>query len=101
MKMTQGEFLDRLSILILRAVKDKAPAELINYLKEFKVNDSDRLMQLLEINNQIWQLESDIRRGKEGELGLQEVGRRALKIRDLNKLRVQLKGETKVDHASK
>ena len=101
MKMSHGELLYRLSILILRAVKDKTPVELIGYFKEFKGKDSDTLIRLLEVNNQIWQLESDIRKGKEGQLSIEEVGRRALMIRDLNKVRVQLKGETKVDHASK
>ena len=48
---------------------------------------------LYEVNGAIWDLESDIRKGKEGELGLEEVGRRALKIRDLNAKRIQFKND--------
>ena len=56
-------------------------------------------------------MESDIRKGKEGELGLEEVGRRAILIRNLNRERVALKNkiieetgigfkDVKVNHAS-
>lgn len=65
---------------------------------------------LYEFNGKIWDLESDIRKGKEGELGLEEVGRRALAIRDLNGFRILNKnkissifkemGEKKYNHAS-
>ena len=69
------------------------------------------IKRLYEINGEIWDLESDIRKGKEGELGLEEVGRRAIAIRSFNNIRVSLKNEinnkfnsgykeTKVDHAS-
>jgi hypothetical protein len=47
--------------------------------------------QLKTLNGKIWDLESDIRSGKEGELGLEEVGRRAILIRDINRERVSLK----------
>lgn len=67
--------------------------------------------ELFRVNGSIWDLESDIRKGKEGELGLEEVGRRALAIRDLNGHRVKIKNEInlyynegfeeiKVNHAS-
>ena len=53
---------------------------------------------LYDINGQIWDLEADIRNGKEGLLGLEEVGRRALKIRDLNAERIRLKNEIAKEH---
>jgi len=67
--------------------------------------------RLYKINGKIWDLEADIRGGKDGKLGLGEVGRRALAIRDLNKLRVAIKNEitslagegfreVKINHAS-
>ena len=67
--------------------------------------------QLYEVNRRIWDLESDIRKGKEGELGLEEVGRRAIMIRDFNKERINIKNtintiyktgfiEKKINHAS-
>lgn len=71
----------------------------------------DAWNKMLEANGNIWTLESDIRQGKEGELGLEEVGRRALAIRDLNAGRIKVKNELnehfkegfielKVNHAS-
>jgi hypothetical protein len=56
-------------------------------------------------------MEFMIRQGKEEELGLAVIGSRALKIRDLNKVRVSIKNrineysgtgftEKKVDHNS-
>lgn len=98
--ITKGEILDRLSILILRAVHDKTPKELTVFLSEFNPKDAEILVGLLEVNKKIWNLESEIRIGKEGKLGLKEIGRRALLIRNLNKKRVVLKGETKINHAS-
>ena len=48
---------------------------------------------MIEINGKIWDLESDIRKGKEQELGLEEVGRRSIQIRGFNKIRVGYKNE--------
>ena len=42
------------------------------------------LDQLKDINKTIWDLEYEIRSGKEGGLGLEEIGRRALLIRNHN-----------------
>ncbi|VVB82629.1 Uncharacterised protein [uncultured archaeon] len=67
--------------------------------------------RLYEINGKIWDLESDIRKGKENELGLEEVGKRAIAIRNLNGKRVGIKSEIvdkiglgykdiKINHAS-
>lgn len=62
------------------------------------------------VHKAIWDLEADIRQGKEGALGLEEVGCRALEIRDLNAKRIAIKNriaekaggskEVKYDHAS-
>jgi hypothetical protein len=70
----------------------------------------DVVEKLYSVNGRIWDLESDIRKGKEGELGLEEVGRRALLIRDWNHIRIGLKNiiaerlgeeiEIKGNHAS-
>lgn len=43
--------------------------------------------ELLEIHKNIWNTEGAIRRAEEENLGLEEVGRRALKVRDLNRER--------------
>ena len=68
-------------------------------------------VSLYEVNGRIWDLEAEIRQGKEKIFGLEEVGRRALLIRDINSERVKIKTEIvektgigykniKVNHAS-
>jgi len=47
--------------------------------------------QLQVINGAMWDAEYDIRRGQDEQLGLEEIGRRALRIRDLNQERVRVK----------
>jgi uncharacterized protein YxjI len=100
MKMPISEILDRYSIAILK--KERAGAENskeindlkseINfYLKNHEEFINQKIKDLIEVNGNIWDLESDIRKGKEGELGLEEVGRRAIKIREFNKIRVTYK----------
>lgn len=48
-------------------------------------------LQLLEANSEIWNAESELRSGFEQNLGLEEVGRRAVRIRDSNRVRISLK----------
>ena len=103
MKMPIGEILDRYSIAILK--KERANAEnqqeiedLTKEIESYKFTHNEFVEELIgkliEINGKIWDLESDIRKGKEGELGLEEVGRRAIKIREFNKIRVGYKNDT-------
>jgi hypothetical protein len=115
-EMQNGELIDRLSILLLRVVNsnptlsDALVKETMKYLQEFtdKAIPSDLLvfLHLLYVNARIWSLESEIRKGKEEELGLEEVGKRALGIRNWNRVRVELKNsvssyaEIKQDHVS-
>lgn len=102
MKMPISEILDRYSIAILK--KERANAEnekeifdlnkeIENYKNMNEEIIENYIQKLIEINGQIWDLESDIRKGKEGLLGLEEVGRRAIKIRENNKIRVTYKNE--------
>lgn len=109
-----GEVADRLTILCLKASHGvDVKGELERYEREARLLriKPEMIEKLHEVNHSIWKLEYDIRLGKEGKLGLEEVGRRALKIRDFNKVRIELKNrisrsfpdsymETKVDHAS-
>jgi len=120
-----AEIIDRLSIVTLKKNHD---SENLEILKEWDIYNSEFITycirnkelevtlvnaqeQLFEINGKIWTLESDIRKGKENELGLEEVGRRAIAIRELNKQRINVKNaitvltnqghkEIKIDHAS-
>jgi hypothetical protein len=102
MKMPIGEILDRYSIAILK--KERASAEnqqeiddLTQEIESYKQTHeefiNEKIDKLIEINGMIWDLESDIRKGREGELGLEEVGRRAIKIREFNKIRVGYKND--------
>jgi transcription elongation factor Elf1 len=49
--------------------------------------------ELKEINSEGWKMEADITQGREDTLGLAEVGRRAILLRDRNKIRIALKKE--------
>ena len=110
MKLQRGDVFDRISILILKMIRVDADIkdELSELLLELGITQEEAnvFIGLLEINNKIWDLEFDIRRGKEKELGLEEVGRRAITIRDFNKKRVTLKNsiskykDIKINHVS-
>jgi hypothetical protein len=97
MKMPISEIADRYSIALLKNERANAENELEIYtLHKELVQYSDVMefvSKLKEVNGKIWDLESDIRKGKEGELGFEEVGRRAIQIRELNKIRVGYKNE--------
>ena len=124
MEVGPGELFDRLSISLPKSERlsaeqvqeeleelEEAFAQTERLHPSISVECSDLLDLLKVINGFIWDLESDIRKGKEGELGLEEVGRRALMIRNLNSVRVWTKNlitrttgqgypEIKKDHAS-
>jgi len=51
------------------------------------------ILDLHEINGKMWDAEYAIRKGLDDDLGLKEIGRRALKIRDLNRVRVAIKNQ--------
>lgn len=97
MKMAISEIVDRLSIATLKHQRTTVDMtrEISLYSKELINYDGiEKFIELLiDINGKIWDLEADIRLGKENILGLEEVGRRALLIRDLNKIRVGYKNE--------
>ena len=109
MMLQRGEIVDRAVILILKMIHVQdadLKEELTELLTELGVKETEVFIGLLQINSKMWGLEADLRKGKEGELGLEEVGRRAIAIRDLNKQRVTLKNsiskfkDIKINHAS-
>lgn len=98
MKMPISEIADRYSITLLKSERIEGvnlQDELNTYKQELdKYNDIQPFIdRLYTINGEIWNLESDIRKGKENLLGLEEVGRRAIMIRGKNKIRVGIKNE--------
>jgi hypothetical protein len=115
-----GELVDKLSILSRKIyfgeevaisehryieqqlTKARLPGKLIS-----------NVIRLTSMNIEIWNLEHEMRKGAEGgsPYPLEEVGRRAIKIRDLNRKRIEYKNiindlvgnlyrETKVNHLS-
>jgi hypothetical protein len=113
------ELVDRYSIAKLKNQKTQGAnlvefefyhRQLENYLSNINTINSE-LEQLYKIHEQIWELESQLKSGKESELALEEIGRRAICIRDLNNQRIKLKNimaeklgcavkEIKKDHLS-
>jgi hypothetical protein len=110
------ELIDRLAIAEIKFLKTQLNQPEVDWYKQQfdKYNFSSITLQYEELKNihlKIWNLESDIRMGMEHKLGLEEVGIRALAIRDWNNKRVALKNqiaeklhcnvrEIKKDHAS-
>jgi len=54
------------------------------------------ILKLHKINGLMWDAEYAIRKGLDADLGLEEIGRRAIHIRDLNRDRVAIKNEITV-----
>ncbi len=109
MEVPLADIVDRFSILILKWIHGiNVRDDLLVYGKECPIDNL--FLDLLKVNAEIWELESDIRMGKEGILGFEEVGRRAIAIRDKNQYRIRIKNkiamavneslEIKVAHAS-
>ncbi len=95
--MPIGDIADRYSICKLKNERlnlsnETEISELISEINNYD-NIEPFIDRLYKINGNIWDLESDIRKKNEHILGLEEVGRRAIKIRELNNIRVEIKNE--------
>ena len=95
MKMPLSEIIDRFTITLLKSERtdEDVSEELTAYKKEIPDGDSVNTFidRMYEINGKIWDTEGDIRRGI--DMPLEEVGRLALIVRDLNQVRNGIKGE--------
>ena len=95
MKMPLSEIIDRYTITLLKSERTDEDVfeELTAYKKEIPDGDSVNTFidRMYEINGKIWDTEGDIRRGV--DMPLEEVGRLALIVRDLNQIRNGIKGE--------
>ena len=99
--MPISEILDRYTITKLKSERtnEDVSDELGTYNREISnldfVERSNQIesfiKRLYEINGQLWDTEKDIRSGV--DLPLKEVGRLALKVRDLNCVRNEIKAE--------
>jgi hypothetical protein len=110
------ELVDRLLIAQIKFEKSlDNKAELDWYTNQCNELDltkiSKDLDELKNIHLEIWDLEADLKSFKEKNQSLEEIGRRAIMIRDLNHQRILLKNrmaeilgcrvrEIKHDHAS-
>ena len=101
--MHLSEIIDRMTIVKLK-IERIGESHLEEEYKEYEIaiNEFEKkgikikdewFSRLYETNRKIWDLESDIRKGKENELGLEEVGRRAIEIRNINQQRVSIKNQ--------
>ena len=101
MKMPLSEILDRYTITKLKSERtnEDVSEELKTYKAEIEKpiysEKSNQVIsfidRLYEINGQLWDTEKDIRNGV--DMPLKEVGRLALKVRDLNCERNEIKAE--------
>ena len=86
--MPISEILDRYTITRLKSERtsEDVSEELIAYKSEIGNYNSDQIdifiERLYEVNGKIWDTEGDIRKGT--NLPLEEIGKLALKVRDLN-----------------
>lgn len=125
--MALSEMADRLTILKLKV--ERLPqdntistqyglfiAEVDKIIQRFDQEMQDALQKeigfLYNCNSKIWRLEFDIRNGKLGKHDLEEIGRRAIAIREINAERLSCKNriseltenlimkDIKIDHAS-
>jgi hypothetical protein len=49
--------------------------------------------ELYQIHSNIWALEAELKSGKESDLDLNEIGKRAIEIRNWNNRRVAIKNQ--------
>jgi hypothetical protein len=90
------ELVDRLAIAEIKFQRTQANKEELIWYKEqaIRIDLSEIVAEyedLKRIHNEIWTLEAELKTGREAELALEEIGRRAIAIRDHNNKRVALK----------
>lgn len=88
------ELYDRLAIAEVKWEKTQAnQEELAWYQQHCAVSFDVRELyeDLKAIHRQIWALELELKSGQEQKLALEEIGRRAIAIRNLNNQRINLK----------
>jgi len=111
------ELLDRLTIARVKWRRTQANSEELNYYElqaqqiDMNAECQSFILELETIHDNIWELEKDLKNGYEKKLPLEEIGRRAIAIRDYNNRRIQYKNllaerigcpirEIKKDHLS-
>lgn len=90
------ELVDRYTIARVKFDKTQANLAELNFyqdqLTDYDLsNIQEELDELTKIHREIWKLESELKSGKEDQLELAEIGRRAIEIRNWNNKRIALK----------
>jgi hypothetical protein len=99
MKFPVIEIVDRYTIALVKHEKTNGAnqEELDFYLEQMKQANIDplnaKVIELIEHHAYIWSLEDDIKKGRADSLPMDEIGRRALQVRDVMRERVRLKNE--------
>ena len=110
------ELFDRLAIAEVKWAKTNSNQEELDWYRDQTAQfDLSAILpyfnKLKDIHNTIWNLEAELKSGCEAELSLEEIGRRAILIRDWNNKRIAIKNiiaeilecpvrEIKQDHLS-
>lgn len=92
------ELLDRFVIAKIKLAKTNANQEEYNfYAKQLVHLDLSNVWHLLDeiekIHLNIWSLEWQLKSGVEDQLSLEEIGRRAIEIRNQNNQRIKIKNQ--------
>lgn len=99
MKFPVIEIVDRYAIAVVKYEKTHGAnhEELKFYQEQLDLinlaNDNPKLLELIEHHRYVWSLEDDFKKAKIDNLPLEEIGRRALYIRDIGYRRVDLKND--------
>lgn len=95
-----GDLIDKLSILTRKIYfNDEDSISEHRYLEKglhaYGVDGKliTATMRIMQINAEIWNLENEIRNGGESKFSKEEIGTRAIKIRDLNRKRIKYKNQ--------
>ena len=98
MKFPVIELVDRLAIATIKWQRTQSNQEELEWYQQ-QVAEFDQtvisqdMLVLQRIHNAIWELEKELKSGQEQSLSLEEIGRRAIEIRNLNNQRIQLKNK--------
>lgn len=92
------ELLDRLAIAEIKYEKTQSNQAELDYYKQQvnRLNFSavqDEFQTLKQIHRDIWNLEKELKSGHEDQLPLEEIGRRAIVIRNMNNRRINIKNQ--------
>lgn len=98
MKFPVIELVDRLAIAEIKWQRTQANREELDWYQQQVMQFDTSLIaqnmqQLRDIHNSIWELEKELKSGQEHKLSLEEIGRRAIEIRNFNNRRIQLKNQ--------